>query len=353
MRDSARTLGQPARMEESAQRPPKTDLGTQNSLARLSGWAERSGQLRGLLLIAVTATTLALLFRQIDLRAVASHLREITAGTWVLAFLLTLSFPVFSALRWRLTLRAIGHDVSFFRCLTIVLGVSPISAIAPSKVGDLLKAISFRGEIGVLEVGGTVLVERALDVILLAAFALVGAIAHGHSLIARAAAVISGVGLIGLLLIPHLVAVVPKPTLRAKLERAAGVLRALRRRPGLAAGMVIYTTANWFASIAQTHLLLIAVGAQPSFLLTTAVLPMAIFVGLLPLTIGGMGTRDAALVSLLAPAATAPQSLAVGLLYSFFGYWLLAVLGLPFLRRALFPPTAGLPLTDRSSTIRA
>lgn len=309
----------------------------QNSLARLSGWAERAGQLRGLLLIAVTATTLALLFRQIDLRAVASHLREIPAGTWVLAFLLTLSFPIFSALRWQLTLRALGHAVPLVRCLTIILGTSPVSAIAPSKAGDLLKAISFRGEIGILEVGGTVLVERALDVILLATFALVGAIAQGHSLIARAAAVMAGAGIIGLLLIPHLVAVVPKPALREKLERAVGILRALRRRPGLAAGMVIYTTANWLASIVQTHLLLIAVGAQPSFLLTTAVLPIAIFVGLLPLTIGGMGTRDAALVTLLAPAATASQSLAVGLLYSFFGYWLLAVLGLPFLRRALFP----------------
>jgi len=48
-----------------------------------------------------------------------------------------------------------------------------------------------------------------------------------------------------------------------------------------------------------------------------------------------MGTRDLALVTLFAPFASSSQALAVGLLYSFFGHWLLAVLGLPFVRRAL------------------
>lgn len=323
-------------MEGSAQQLQKTDPGIPNSLARLSGWAERAGQLRGLLLIAVTATTLAFLFRQIDPRAVGAALATIPANAWILATLLTGSFPVFSALRWRLTLRAIGHEVSFFRCLAIVLGVSPLSAIAPSKVGDLLKAISFRGEIGILEVGGTVLTERALDVITLAALALLGSLVVGQALLARIAALIVAAGILGLLLLPLLVSSVPKATLRQKLERVLRVLHALRARPALAFGIVTFTVVNWLASVVQTHLLLHAVGGEPSFLLTLAVLPIAIFVGLLPITVGGMGTRDAALVALLAPTVAAPQALSVGLLYSFFGYWLLALLGLPFLKSALF-----------------
>ena len=147
---------------------------------------------------------------------------------------------------------------------------------------------------------------------------------------------IVGAGLIGLTLLPLMVAATPTPRLREKLERLLRVLGALRARPALAAGVLLLTAVNWLASIIQTHLLLLAVGAPVSFLLTATVLPIAIFVGLVPVTIGGMGTRDAALVSLLASAATPAQALSVGLLYSFFGYWLPALLGLPFFRSALF-----------------
>lgn len=305
----------------------------------LSGWSNPRARWRGLALAGVTVVIFVVLFRRIDLASVGSSLKTIPAWAWLAAFLLTCSFPVFSALRWRLTLRAIGHDILFSRCLAIILGVSPISAIAPSKAGDLLKAISFRGEIGILEVGGTVLVERALDVIVLAAFALLGGLVINTPFIIRLAALIVAAGMIGLIVLPLLVSRVQKPILRDKLNRAVSVLRALRARPWMALAVIALTAVNWLASIVQTHLLLLAVGAHPSFLLTTAVLPVAIFVGLIPITIGGMGTRDAALVTLLAPAVSSPQALTVALLYSFFGYWLLAVLGLPFLKSALFPRT--------------
>lgn len=305
----------------------------------LSGWSDPRARWRGLTLAGVTIIIFVALFRRIDLASVGASLAAIPAWTWLVALLLTCSFPVFSAFRWRLTLRAIGHEVSIFRCLSIVLGVSPISAIAPSKAGDLLKAISFRGEIGILEVGGTVLVERALDVIVLAAFALLGGLVTNHALIVRLAAFSVATGSIGLLLLPLLVSLVGKPVLREKLDRAVRVLHALRSRPWLALAVITLTAMNWLASIVQTHLLLLAVGAHPSFLLTTAALPIAIFVGLIPITIGGMGTRDAALVTLLAPTVSSPQALTAAILYSFFGYWLLAVLGLPFLKTALFPRT--------------
>lgn len=312
-----------------AAQPPTT-------VGRLSGWTERRGQFRGMLLIAITFAVFYVLFRRIDLTIVFQTLSTIPLWAWFAAFLLTLSFPVLSALRWHYTVKAIGHHVPVTRCLKIILGTSPISAIAPSKAGDLLKALSLRGEISLLEVGGTVLAERAVDVIVLAGFALVGGVMVGNALVTRLAAAIIGIGILGLLLLPLFVASIKKPTLREKLERLIRVLHALRAQPSKALAIILFTVLNWLASIIQTHLLLLAVGAHPPFWLTAAALPIAIFIGLIPMTIGGMGTRDAALVTLLASAATAPQALSVGLLYSFFGYWLLAILGLPFLKSALF-----------------
>ena len=306
------------------------------TVARLSGWTERHGQFRGVVLIAVTAVVFFVLFRRIHFPTVLQTLATIPLWAWVTALLLTLSFPVLSALRWHYTLKAIGHHVPVTRCLKIILGTSPISAIAPSKAGDLLKAFSLRGEIGVLEVSGTVLAERALDVMVLAGLALFGSTLVGNPLVTRFAVAIVGTGIAGLLLLPLAVSSIKKPALREKLERLIRVLGALRAQPAKATAIVLFTVLNWLASIAQTHLLLLAVGAHPPFWLTTAALPIAIFIGLIPITIGGMGTRDAALVTLLASAATAPQALSVALLYSFFGYWLLAILGLPFINSALF-----------------
>lgn len=302
----------------------------------MSGWSERRGQRRGLLLIVLTACTFALLLRNVDLNAIWNSLKTIPPGTWLLATLLTGSFPILSALRWHLTLRAIGHRVSVRRCLTIILGTFPISAIAPSKAGDLLKAVSLRKEISVLEVGGTVLAERAFDVLFLALLSLTGSVIVGNAPIIRFSAVIAGAGVVGLLILPLLVASVPKPKVREKLQRAIRVLGALQTQPGLALGVFALTAVNWLASIVQTHLLLVAVGASTPFTLTISALPIAIFVGLIPVTVAGMGTRDATLITLLAPTASASQALTVGLLYSLFGTWLLALLGLPFLNVALF-----------------
>jgi hypothetical protein len=48
-----------------------------------------------------------------------------------------------------------------------------------------------------------------------------------------------------------------------------------------------------------------------------------------------MATRDSAMVVLFSAFASSSQALAAGILYSFFGYWLLAVAGIPFIRKAL------------------
>ena len=84
-----------------------------------------------------------------------------------------------------------------------------------------------------------------------------------------------------------------------------------------------------------TRILFGGVNAAVPLGFTATALPIAIFAGLIPITLGGMGTRDTAMVVLFAAYASSSQALAVALLYSFFGYWLLAVVGIPYIRKAL------------------
>jgi len=64
-----------------------------------------------------------------------------------------------------------------------------------------------------------------------------------------------------------------------------------------------------------------------------AAFPVAIFVGLLPISISGLGTRDTAIVFLFSRYASPEVCISVGLLYVFFGYWLPSIFGLPVLSR--------------------
>jgi hypothetical protein len=93
----------------------------------------------------------------------------------------------------------------------------------------------------------------------------------------------------------------------------------------LLGGFLLLTALNWFASMVQTKLLFGGVGAVVPLGFTVAALPVVLFVGLLPITFAGMGTRDSAMLVMFFAYATQAQILAVGLLYTFFGYWLLAL----------------------------
>ncbi|MFZ2445013.1 MAG: lysylphosphatidylglycerol synthase transmembrane domain-containing protein [Syntrophobacteraceae bacterium] len=311
------------------------DTRPDGSLLKLSGWGKAKSAIRGLVLIAVTLLIFCLLFRQIDLDSVLELLAGVPPLVWVSATLLTFSFPIISALRWRLVLRTMGFDVPVARCLLIIIGIWPLSAISPSKAGDLLKAVSLRNEIRPAIVAGGVLAERVLDVLTLALLALGGGLVLGDVRIIAVGALATG-GISVIILIAHLKIKLPGgPKLRATLEDLFRTLTTLRSKPGLFAGILALTAANWIATIVQTKVLFLGVGADVPLGFTATALPVAIFAGLLPITFAGMATRDSAMVVLFAAFATAPQALATGILYSFFGYWLLAVAGIPFIKRAL------------------
>jgi len=305
------------------------------SILRMSGWREQSSAKQGLFLLGGTLMIFYLLFRRIDLAQVFSLLSLLPWHIWILAGVLTLSFPLLSAIRWKTILRTMGHDIPFSRATLTIAGVWPLSAVSPSKSGDLLKAYSLRAELKPMVVAGSVLTERALDVMVLSVLALLGGIYFRDYRIFSVALTVLIALMAGFVFVRLNVSLPIGHKMQNQLRDLFLSFRALWGNPRVTLLILFFTVANWLASIGQTYLLFRGVGADVSLGFTAAALPIAIFAGLLPISIGGMGTRDTAMVLLFASYASETQSLAVGLLYSFFGYWLLAILGLPLMRRAL------------------
>lgn len=306
------------RIEEPVERPKST----------------RKDRIRMAILGVLTILIFVILFRSVPLGQVAEIVGGARPAPLILALVLTATFPILSAWRMQAVLDSVGCRAGRGESFSIVMACFTLSTLTPSKAGDVARAYFLRGRAPVSRVLGSVLAERLLDVLTLLGLCLAGALAHGWKPLAVASGALLAAGLLGTAALLTIRLPVPAK-LRPKVERLLESLRVLLRRPGLLVWVLLLTLANWLASIVQTWLLFSSLGAAVPLVRVLAALPAAIFVGLLPITIAGMGTRDAALIRLLEGFALAPVSLGVGLLYSLMGYWLPGVAGIPFLRSLL------------------
>jgi hypothetical protein len=317
-------------------RPPRTPDGTRRPFRAIGPRA------RGALVPAATAGILALLLCSLELSEIGARLAAIPVETLLACAAIAACFPLLSALRWRTLLAGLGIELDFRRSAVMVLGIFPINAVSPARAGDLLRIRALRGRAPADLVLAGLLAERMMDVAILAAIAAAGAAWLGRwDLALPATAVLAAA--FGLCLLSGRMrerddfAAEGSRTARiaAKARSVAGVFARLRRRPGTVALAAAIGLCHWLCAILLVRLLFGGVSAPLSVVDVAAAMPLAIFVGLLPVTLGGIGTRDAAMVLLFGAWASPEQSAAVALLYTAFVYAFLALIGMPFIGRAL------------------
>jgi len=291
--------------------------------------------------VIVSAFLLLLLLWKLDAREV---LAAVSGASWVwisLSLIITATFPVFGTFRWLAVIRPMGAEIGFSPAFRVTMGAFPLNSFLPSKAGDLSKAAFLRAHGGFVPLAGSVVFERMVDVIVLTGMTVIGALFLNQQSILYlalgcAAATIGGIAV--LCLSAHL----PLPaSIQRKADDIGKAARAVFRSPGYLVLVLFWSIVNWLGTMAESYCLFRALQIDISFMTVLAVMPLAIFVGLLPLTISGIGTRDAALVWLLGSMVTAEAALAVGILYTAVSYWFLGILGLPFLFFSMYSPMPG------------
>jgi uncharacterized membrane protein YbhN (UPF0104 family) len=108
------------------------------------------------------------------------------------------------------------------------------------------------------------------------------------------------------------------------------LLRGWKEGSGLLSRILGFSLLVWILHVVQIYLFFPSLNYSVPVAPALALIPLSVFVGLLPITIGGMGTRDSALIVLFAPYAGATLMAGVGLLCSL-RYWVDTLLGIPFL----------------------
>jgi uncharacterized protein (TIRG00374 family) len=291
----------------------------------------------------VSLALLAVIWWQVDVSAIGAAVAA--ANPWWLAAGLATVIPLtlVTAMRFGMLCRS---PIGLWPATRLILGASTLNLILPSKMGDIAKGVVLTGRYGFDPKLAVTLVvmERSLDMASLLFWGVLALlwVGQGEPWFYLAAA---GAGGLLLLLI---VLLSPLP-LAAMLFGLAGriapggmgrwltgfaaewrdAVRWFWSDRGRVLGVVLVSLAIWGGHLAQFWLFAQALGPVP-FLDNMAFATLAILAGLLPFTMAGIGTRDAAILFLYAPYLTPGQAAVLGVLGTL-RYLLPAIAGLPFM----------------------
>lgn len=286
------------------------------------------------LLTLVTIAILGALLYPLDWNAAFEIVRQSNPYYHLLCIGIMLFFPLLSAWRWKIITRQLGAPITLWESVWIVMAAWPLGAVTPAKSGDLVKILFLRNMLPYAKTTGVILAERMMDLAILSLCALLGGLWLSESI----SVWIGGGFLLGMVLFYTVASTPLFSLLPQRIGKLSGdVLEASVRvytKPLTLLLTLAITLLNWSCTFLQTWIIFLSLGAEVPLTYTLSALPIAIFVGLIPITLSGMGTRDSAIVFLFQNYTTYEASIAAGLLYSIYGYWLLTLIGIPFMRSA-------------------
>jgi uncharacterized membrane protein YbhN (UPF0104 family) len=319
------------------------------------------------LVVATVALVALLVWKLGGTAPILEAARGARPGWIAVAFVASFACVLIGTLRWQVVVGAMGpanaqqasartrerYSLPFGRALGAVLAAWPLSAVTPSRAGDLARAWTVSDRVPVVEGVGSVLAEKVVDALVLLAFVAAGAGTARLWIWCGVATAGFAVGTSAVLLLMRSRARLAKlPGLRGRaetIERLFVAFDALRRAPARLVTLVALSMVVRVLTLGVTHALFVALGADVSFFDTATLWPAAILAGLAPVTLGGMGTRDAAFLFLLGERGHVTHA---AILAATMGYWAVAtgsfaLIGLPFMWSATWRATPAARSTAR------
>jgi uncharacterized membrane protein YbhN (UPF0104 family) len=301
----------------------------------------RRPRLTGVVSLALTGLILAGLYWTLDVRLVVETLLAADPAWIVVSVGLILPITALRAVRFYWVVPA-GALPGVGEALRVTLAASALNAVLPSKVGDLPKSyvIARDGRAPAGVALAVIAYERLCDLFGLIAWCVLGWMVGRPDVGAPASlwVVLAVLGaLSGVLVMSERAA----RLLRAGFDRllpagrfmkvralADGWPDLLGRLRGRRARVVVFSTGLWLVHLFQIWLFTVALGVPVPAAVFVSLVAVAMVIGQIPLTVAGMGSRDVALVVLL--AGYKPEAAA-------------AALGVLVVTRNLVPPLVGLP----------
>lgn len=290
-----------------------------------------------LLLCLGTAIIIFIIFKvTVDTQTFIKTAKEANINFLWYALLAILPTFILNPLRWFFVLKAYNHNLKFKKILYAITA-SYAFILIPGRLGDFVRSYFTRDHISTAESVGSVIVEKIIDVIVLLCIASIGLMIIGQTLFGFATLVIAICVIVGVITVKK---IGPKLGL-TKIGFVNKVATAVKvpDKPTYLVTAGFVSMINWLSSITSAYFLFQAFNATTPFIAIIAYLPITLFAGLIPVSIGGIGIRDSAIIALFTTYATSAQALVVGFSYSFLSYFLFMLVGLPFAIHYFYPKT--------------
>lgn len=225
--------------------------------------------------------------------------------------------------KWHVILQKQQIKISFRKLYIIQLMSAFYGTITPGRVGSLLKIsyLSEQTKRPARECSISVIIDKVLDLIALISFATVGCIVSlstfGISMLIIIVAL--ALALIWLLLmltdnrwaktiLTHTILTVLPGRLRTYMEIIIQSFYGITLPTRFLMVPLSLTFLSWFISYSQIYLIAVALSMKVNFIPFIFLIAIGSLVGLLPLSISGLGTRETALIILLTPWGVTHQA---------------------------------------------
>jgi uncharacterized protein (TIRG00374 family) len=236
----------------------------------------------------------------------------------VLAALLTVPFLALKAWRWYLILRESGINADFKQGLVSLVGGMGLALITPARLGELVR-VAYIPDGRKWKIGGLVMIDKAFDVLVLTGLSIAGAWSLLGAWVGLACTALTLIGLFVVFrpaslapLLYRFSSVMPG---RSKLERIWESLDALKPR---SATIFIAVTLLAFGVVLLQFGIILSSWHAASISIVALTFPIVILTNVVPVTIGGLGLREAAAALLLAHygVSSADAALAAFLMFA-------------------------------------
>lgn len=307
---------------------------------------------RAALAIALTLMALGLLISQIMRSPLALQaFAKLRFQDLLIPLLCTFSSVLLSASKWHTLLLALDQKLAWTTSMRALLVAWPYAAVTPSRAGDLVRAWVIQDKVPLTMGGVSVVVDRLLDIQSLLLLATLGALYQQWWWVA--------LGLASPILALWFGVFWAKksqaPRDKAPSEKLARVwfeakrtVHQLAQRPkGLAVAGAL-SLCTWLLVQSNFYFLNQAFSSPLSVPESFGLWPLATLLGLVPITLAGMGTRDVAFIVLLALSrnqidlgslnaeqvqdlvASSGHLMLATVTYTALSSWMFALIGLPW-----------------------
>jgi len=258
---------------------------------------------------------------------------------------------IIKSYKWKLIVRTLKKEISLSASIKAFLIGFSFSVLTPAKLGDFIRAFYIRDEkCNLGKALSSVVTDRLIDIVMLFSFAFIGIlifslIFHIQVLsmsllivlaiaIAAAVYVVTNKDLLSRLLRPFFNVFIPehhKKTVSEYYHDFFSGLSIFFHDKRTFVLVIIIGILSWIPPFVYAYLLALSIGIHLDFTFFVIVIPIISLLDLLPISISGIGTRDAALIFLFGlQDISAEAAVAFSLLYLFMSYWLIALIGALF-----------------------